>query len=85
MTKSQSTRLRIYNIRYRKHYATGSRQTARRTIHAADLPTAIARLETSIANRELNVTVSVLEAYSKTDTGWVKIIPTPSREEKKNA
>lgn len=65
---------KTYSLRYRKSYRTGSHQTARRTVHAADLPSAIGKLETDIANHELNVTVSILTAHAQTDTGWVQMI-----------
>ena len=72
--EAEMTHAGTYNLKYRKHYATGSHQTARRTIQASDLPLAIAKLEADIAAHELNVTVHILEAHAKTATGWVQMI-----------
>ena len=65
---------RTYSITYRKHYATGSHQTARRTVRGPDLPTALADLERSIQARELNVTVSILAAWTLIDGKWLQMI-----------
>ena len=63
-----------YRLLYRKRYRTGSSQTARRSVVAANAPEAVAKLERSISRKE-NVRISILAMHYMTSNGeWIRLV-----------